>query len=528
MGAGEHSNLGKLASVPIEVLLKFCDWLDVKSTIRLAESSRTLHSFVLSSRSLWLSQVRRILWDEQIPETVLELLEIDLSALIKCATRKSRLLSLISSRQKLASFSRLVPYSVSFSNPVRPMLQSPTSEPQGWFYTDPLFHLLPGGRWILTLIRAGPVWSLFCWDLLQAVASPTKHLQIPSASYQWDFKNLQRISVLRCVWDAQEESYIILVKHHYGGQAHYVYETMSLTCQPSQGDNHQCFKSISTYNDTSRTPTFSTLLRSHVLIQSPSKVTLWNWRRDSVLHATSLASPASALSIKGLRYLLKASGEMICVSASFESPCIRISFTPLLPGKLSFGDRPISTTVDIHFGAVWKPAFFLNLLPPINQSDGLIITFSICTLEDVSYAYLRLPHAGPPVLLHVCSQGRPCKGDISESSDALLYSNNWSVLASTPCHISDRANKSYLPPLPRSFDKDMAKRSFREATANDDCMFSMGTDTHHAFMGFPELPQWNGRTLSATAAFDARSGTFVHGISGQQRHAMDLCILKYD
>ncbi|KAF8305485.1 hypothetical protein DL93DRAFT_352987 [Clavulina sp. PMI_390] len=159
-----------LLSIPVELLLKIVEYLDVFSIIRLSWVSRGHHSALGVSRAFWSRYCRLLLQDERLPSSCFNLDTLNVSELIQLATRSERIARALDTQSP--------------QNPCR------ARRAQFQLGHDPSFHIkhldiyqAPGGRWVLSLASNSQDNSIhiMCWDTSEA-DSDVAPLIPPSAS----------------------------------------------------------------------------------------------------------------------------------------------------------------------------------------------------------------------------------------------------------------------------------------------------------------------------------------------------------
>ncbi|KAF8304799.1 hypothetical protein DL93DRAFT_418140 [Clavulina sp. PMI_390] len=159
-----HKETPSLLTLPTDVFLRMIDIedVDVASLIKLSWTCRKLNTYLRNSRSLWHMIVQKQLYNELIPNGSLPLSEMTASQLLSCATRKLRFFHSI--RQSRDVYCRRIDVHLSISD----------GPEYSHFSVDELqsAKLVPGGRYILGLLKGPGSLLICCWDIY---IPPTRH-----------------------------------------------------------------------------------------------------------------------------------------------------------------------------------------------------------------------------------------------------------------------------------------------------------------------------------------------------------------
>lgn len=190
------------------------------------KASKGLYETVMQNRSLWLFLVRRVLYEERIPETALSLPMMDTPSLVRILTRKSSLVWQVRNGSPVACCRRI---DITFDFPM-PSTESAIQELAMDDLREPYDNLtkpmlLPGGRWIVGISGGKLKWFVSCWDI-QAFNTDTSSPLAPAVSYELRAVRddiLSPPAIQKFEYNDHDSAFNILVETIYPGSHWYAH-----------------------------------------------------------------------------------------------------------------------------------------------------------------------------------------------------------------------------------------------------------------------------------------------------------------
>ncbi|KAF8316865.1 hypothetical protein DL93DRAFT_2154573, partial [Clavulina sp. PMI_390] len=166
--------MAPFSHLPIELLFKITEHLDILSIVRLTWISSYFHYNIGVSRAFWLRYCRILLEDERLPPFCFQIDSLEDAALVKLATRRERL-----ARATLAGEG---PGPSPAKRTQFALDHEPDLDIPHWTY-----RLAPGGRWAMALAwrKLDNTGHVLCWDVRPQNDEATTSI-CPVASVQID------------------------------------------------------------------------------------------------------------------------------------------------------------------------------------------------------------------------------------------------------------------------------------------------------------------------------------------------------
>ncbi|KAF8311046.1 hypothetical protein DL93DRAFT_2229863 [Clavulina sp. PMI_390] len=276
----------QLDYLPVELVLRITECLDVISLIRLSWISTKFYQSIGLSKSFWSAYCRHLLRDEDVPLPD-NFGSLELSALSRLATRKERI-----SRATHPNYWLPPPRGE------RTQFQlghDPNLTLQPW-----AMRLTPGGRWVVAIARAsqsGPAAHLLCWDTY-GVETGDPVARLPVATFQLELPSGQHphVYLQNPRYDPESQSiYCIVVIGELRDQ---IYSSKMITFQVEFSETvypsfHQTGRMMTWTDDPGSSLSLSS--RSAVICPEGEEVAiLWDPRSgDTIKYAVERPTPTS-------------------------------------------------------------------------------------------------------------------------------------------------------------------------------------------------------------------------------------------